>query len=64
MKRILYLLLFVFTMSISLTSLSSCREEEKKPAEKVEDAFEDAGDEIEEGVEEIEDEIDDATDDN
>lgn len=64
MKRLLYLLLLVCVTSLSFGTLSSCREDEKKPAEKVEDAIEETGEDIEEGAEEIEDEIDDATDDN
>lgn len=63
MKRAIYLFLIAFITTMSLSTLSSCRED-KTAGEKIEDAVEDTGDEIEEGVEEVEDEIDDATDDN
>ncbi len=64
MKRIIYLILLAIITTLSLTTLTSCRDDKKKPLEKVEDTIDDAGDKIEEGAEEIEDEIDDATDDN
>lgn len=64
MKRLHYLFLFIVALSLSFATLTSCREDEKKPIEKVEDAIDATGDAIEEGAEEIGDEIDDATDDN
>lgn len=59
MRKVLFSLLFLFTMS---TVLVGCREE-KTTGEKIEESVDEVGEDLEEGVEEIEDEIDDATDD-
>ncbi|MFD0798375.1 hypothetical protein ACFQZJ_12960 [Maribacter chungangensis] len=63
MKKSILYLLFAFVITLSFSSLQSCRED-KSTAEKLEEGVEEVGDDIEEGAEEIEDEIDDATDDN
>ncbi len=63
MKKSLIYTLFLVFFTLSLSTLTSCREE-KSTQEKVEDTLDEVGDDIEEGVEEVGDEIDDATDDN
>jgi gas vesicle protein len=62
MKRLLYIALFAFISTTSL-SLTSCREK-KDTGDKVEDTVDDAGDEIEDAADDVGDEIEDATDDN
>ncbi|CAM3574480.1 hypothetical protein ZORO111903_00730 [Zobellia roscoffensis] len=63
MKRIIYLM-SIFLMTASLSTLTSCREENKDAGDKIEDAIDDTGDAIEEGAEDVEDGIEDAVDDN
>lgn len=64
MKRAVYIFILAFITSLSLSTVTGCREDKKNAGEKIEEAVDDAGDKIEEGVEEVEDEIGDATDDN
>ncbi|MGB6153485.1 MAG: hypothetical protein WBG48_16010 [Pricia sp.] len=62
MKKSVYLFLMLFALSLSATTLNSCRE--KTTGEMVEDSMEDAGDEIEDAADDVEDEVEDAVDDN
>ncbi len=60
MKKLTYILLFLF---VSTISLNSCRDT-KSTEDKMEDGMEEVGDDIEEGAEEVGDEVEDAVDDN
>jgi len=59
MKKITYLFIALFTLSLMTTS---CREE-KTTGEKVEEAVEDTGDAIEDAADDVGDEIEDVVDD-
>ncbi|WP_323788920.1 hypothetical protein [Psychroserpens sp.] len=59
MKKLTYLFIALFILSIMTTS---CREE-KTTGDKIEEAVEDTGDAIEDAAEDIGDEVEDAVDD-
>lgn len=59
MKKLTYLFIALFSLSIMTTS---CREE-KTTGDKIEEAVEDTGDAIEDAAEDIGDEVEDAVDD-
>jgi len=50
MKKIVYALVFMFSIS---TVFTSCREEKKTPGEHIESAVDDAGDAIEDAGDEL-----------
>jgi len=60
MKKLTYLFIALFSLSLLTTS---CREE-KSPGEKIEEAVEDTGDAMEDAADDVEDEIEDIADDN
>lgn len=60
MKKLTYLFIALFSLSLITTS---CREE-KSTGEKIEEAAEDTGDAIGDAAEDIEDEVEDVVDDN
>jgi len=60
MKKLTYLFIALFSLSLLTTS---CREE-KSTGDKIEDAVDDTGDAIEDAADDVADEIDDAVDDN
>ncbi len=62
MKKSVYLILMLFAVSFSASTLNSCRE--KTTSEKVEDSMDEAGDDIEDAADDVGDEIEDAVDDN
>ncbi|WP_425075427.1 hypothetical protein [Psychroserpens sp. S379A] len=60
MKKLTYLFIALFSLSLITTS---CRDE-KSTGEKIEEAVEDTGDAIGDAAEDIEDEVEDVVDDN
>lgn len=60
MKKVIYVLLFVFATSFTITS---CRDT-KSTGEKVEDGIEEVADDVEEAAEDVKDEVEDVVDDN
>ncbi len=60
MKKLTYLFIALFSLSLITTS---CRDE-KSTGEKIEEAAEDTGDAIGDAAEDIEDEVEDVVDDN
>lgn len=68
MKKTVYLILVLFTMSTAVTTFTSCRENKSASeqlddaGDNIEDGVEDAGDAIEDGAEETGDAIEDAVD--
>lgn len=56
MKKLVYMLLFLFTVS---TVFTGCRE---KKENEVEEAIDEAGDAVEDAADEVEDELDGGTD--
>jgi len=62
MKKSVYFLLMLFAVSLSASTLNSCRE--KTTSEKVEDSMDEAGDDIEDAADDVGDEVEDAVDDN
>ncbi|WP_299248060.1 hypothetical protein [uncultured Lacinutrix sp.] len=56
MKKISYLLVLMFSLSIALTG---CREEKKTPEETIEEIIEDAGNEIDDASDDVQDAIED-----
>lgn len=60
MKRLSYLFIALFSLSLLTTS---CREQ-KSTGEKIEEAAEDTGDAIEDAADDVSDEVEDAVDDN
>ncbi|MUU77137.1 hypothetical protein [Winogradskyella endarachnes] len=59
MKKISYLFIALFSLSLLTTS---CREQ-KTTEEKIEEAVDDTGDAIEDAVDDVSDEVEDAVDD-
>lgn len=62
MKKSIYFFLTLFALSLSLSTLNSCRE--KTTGDKMEDSMDEAGDEIEDAADDVGDEVEDAVDDN
>lgn len=63
MKKLLYSMLMIFALSLSVSTVSSCRED-KSAGEEVEDGMEEAADEVEDAADETTDEVEDAVDGN
>lgn len=59
MKKLAYIAVLLFTMSIAFTS---CREEKKTPDEKIEETIDNMGDDVEEASDDVKDAMEDVKD--
>ena len=59
MKKLSYLFVLMFSLSLVLTG---CREENKTPEDKIEDAIEEVGEDLEDASDDVQDAIEDVQD--